>query len=147
MIMKLKPLVITACILSAGLLGSFFILCVLSLSACKKNDTGGNPCGTNGGITQPNTYLFYIDHDFSCGQVNVEVKDADGKTVTPYNGVISYTSPTPPSCNNTSYGRFATFDLYQGKNYTYKASCSGKTWAGTITVPCEQGQCKTILLQ
>ena len=115
------------------------------LPACKKNDDGG--CGIQGGVVIPNTYLFYIDHDHSCGQVTVEVKDADGRVITPYNGVISYIAATPPACNSTSYSKYATFDLYQGKNYTYKASCSGKSWSGKITVPCEQGQCKTILLQ
>ncbi|OQP60361.1 hypothetical protein A3860_33825 [Niastella vici] len=124
------------------------ILCAISiLSACKKKDDGGNPCGSYSGVVPPNTYIFWIDHDFSCGSITVEVKDASGKIVGPYQAVISYTSPTPPQCNNVNYGRFATFDLYMGKTYTYKATCSGKTWTGTITVPCEQSQCKNIQLQ
>lgn len=122
------------------------LLCMLSiLSACKKNDDGG--CGIAGGVVLPNTYIFWIDHDFSCGQVTVEVKDADGKAITPINGVISYIAATAPACNHDSYLKYATFDLYQGKNYTYKASCSSKTWTGTISVPCEQNQCKNIQLQ
>ena len=144
--MKLKPIVITACVLSAATLCSFYVLCALSLSACKKKDDGGT-CGSYGGVVASNTYLFWIDHDFSCGSITVEVKDANGKIVTPYQGVISYTSATPPGCSNTNYGKYATFDLYMGKTYTYKATCTGKTWTGTINVPCEQNQCKNIQLQ
>ena len=142
----MKPIVLTFCAICTGLFYSFCMLCMLSLSACKKNDDGGT-CGSYGGVVSPNTYLFWIDHDFSCGQITVEVKDSDGKVVTPFQGKISYTSGTPPECNNANYGKYATFDLYQGKTYTYKATCTGKTWAGTIAVPCEQNQCKNILLR
>lgn len=38
--MKLKPLVIIACILSLGLLGSFLMLCKLVLSSYEKKDDG-----------------------------------------------------------------------------------------------------------
>jgi hypothetical protein len=122
------------------------LLCFSILSACKKKTDEG--CGISGGIIIPNTYLFWIDHDHSCGQITVEVKDAAGTIITPYSGMISYTAASAPACNSTSYSKYATFDLYQGKNYTYKAVCSGKSWTGTISVPCnEQGQCKNILLQ
>ena len=123
------------------------LLCTLLIfPTCKKKEDEG--CGLSGGVVIPNTYLFWIDHDHSCGQVTVEVKDATGTIITPYNGVISYIAATAPACNSISYSKYATFDLYQDKNYTYKASCRGKAWNGTISVPCdEQGQCKNILLQ
>lgn len=141
--MTTKSIVIMLCVLYGCLLTSLSTLC---LSACnKKNEAGG--CGSYGGVVSPNTYLFWIDHDFSCGQITVEVKDSDGRIVTPFQNKISYTSPTIPECNNTNYGKFATFDLYQGKTYTYQATCTGKMWTGTIVVPCEQGQCKNIQLQ
>jgi hypothetical protein len=124
---------------------SCFVLLVLS---CKKNDKdNSDPCDSYGGVVRPNTYLFWIAKDFSCGYITVEVKDTDGKIVTPYQAVISHASPVPPECNNESYTRYATFDLYQGKKYTYKATCSGKSWSGSIQVPCEQNQCKTVQLQ
>ena len=131
--------------MKSTLLASF--LCVLSvLPACKKKDDGGN-CGSYGGVVASNTYLFWIVHDFSCGRITVEVRDADGKVITPYQGIISYTASSAPECSNVNYGKYATFDLYQGKKYTYKASCTGKTWTGTIVVPCEQNQCENIQLQ
>jgi len=144
--MKLKPLLITACILSTAVLVSFFTFCFFLLSSCKKKDDGGN-CGSYGGVVASNTYLFWIDHDFSCGQITVEVKDADGKVVTPFQAKISYTAASAPECSNVNYGKYATFDLYMGKTYTYRATCTGKTWTGTIIVPCEQSQCKNIQLQ
>lgn len=122
------------------------ILIAFGIAACKKNDNS-NTCGSYGGVVSPNTYLFWIDHDFACGSITVEVKDADGKIVSAYQNKISYTATSAPACNNVNYGKYATFDLYQGKNYTYKATCTGKTWTGTISVPCEQNQCKNILLQ
>lgn len=121
-------------------------LALLLLSDCdKKNEDNG--CGSYGGVVSPNTYLFWIAQDFNCGQITVEVKDPDGKIVTPFQSKISYTSGTAPECNSANYGKYATFDLYQGKTYTYKATCTGKTWTGTIMVPCEQGQCEKIQLQ
>ena len=117
------------------------------LIACKKKNDNNNPCGSYGGVVSSNTCLFWIDHDFACGSITVEVKDAEGKIVPAYQDKISYTAASTPTCNNVNYGKYATFDLYQGKNYTYKASCSGKSWTGTISVPCEQNQCKSVLLQ
>jgi hypothetical protein len=127
-----------------------FLSCfaLLFTSSCKKKDDDNkNPCGSYGGVVRPNTYLFWIDQDYSCGYITVEVKDSDGNIVAPYQAVISHASPVPPECNNESYARYATFDLYMGKTYTYKATCSGKSWSGSIQVPCEQNQCKTIQLQ
>ena len=123
-------------------------LCTISiLLGCKKQHDDGNTFGSYGGVVSPNTYLFWIAQDFNCGHVTVEVKDKDGKAITPFQNKISYTAHAAPECSNLNYGKYATFDLYQGKTYTYKATCTGKTWTGTITVPCEQGQCKNIQLQ
>jgi hypothetical protein len=144
--MKLKSLVIAFCAISVGLLYSFFMLATLSLSACQKK-ADDPPCGSYGGVVSPNVYLFWIAQDFSCGQITVEIRDSDGKIVTPFQSKISYTSGGAPECNSANYGKYATFDLYQGKTYTYKATCLGKTWTGKIDVPCEQGQCKNIQLQ
>lgn len=59
--MKLKPLVITVCILSACLLASFFNLCVLCLSASKKNDAGGISTCIGKPITENNRGTMRIE--------------------------------------------------------------------------------------
>lgn len=123
----------------------FAALLIVGMFSCKK--TGNTGCGISGGVISPNTYIFWIAQDFGCGSITVEVKESGGAVVMPYQDQISYTSATAPDCNNTNYGKYATFDLYQGKNYTYSASCSGKSWNGTIAVPCEQNQCKSVQLK
>src|SRR5688572_15855886 len=122
--------------MNRNLFVSVLFIGLVALSACKKEDDNADPCGSYGGVVEPNTYLFWIDEDFACGQITVEVRDSDGKIVAAYQDKISYTSATAPACNNANYGKYATFDLYQGKTYTYKATCTGKTWTGTIVVPC-----------
>lgn len=124
-----------------------FYLVALLLAACQKTDDNKNPCGSLGGVVSPNRYLFWINYNPACGYITVEVRDSDNKIVTPFQGEIFQSSSMLPGCSNTNYGKFATFDLYQGKTYTYKASCIGKTWTGTFTVPCEQNQCKSIQLE
>jgi hypothetical protein len=122
------------------------LVSVLSFSACQKSNNK-NDCDLGGGIVSPNTYLFWVDHDFGGGAITVEVKDDQGKVVPPYQNTTSYIAVSAPACNNTNYNKYATFDLYPGKTYKYHAVCSGKTWDGTIGVPCEQNQCKNIQLQ
>lgn len=121
-----------------------FTLCIANVLSCKKEDDGG--CGSYGGIVMPNVYMFWVAQDFG-GQVTVEVKDSNGKIVSGINDKIIQTTSQAPECSNTNYYRFASFELYQGQGYTYKARCSGKSWSGTIQVPCEQKQCKNIQLQ
>lgn len=124
---------------STLLLGFFF-----SLLCCKKQQD--DDC-INSGVIRPNKYLFWVMKDFGGGEIAVEVKDSEGKIVTPYQNKIKYTSSVAPECTNENYSKFATFNLNQGQNYTYKASCAGKNWKGAIHVACEQNQCRDIELQ
>ncbi|OQP49073.1 hypothetical protein [Niastella populi] len=126
----------------------FYLFALLLVSySCQKGKDTENTCGSLGGVVSPNRYLFWINYNPACGYIAVEVKDADGKIITPFQGKVMQSSSVPPECSNTNYGKYATFDLYQGKTYTYKATCTGKSWIGTFTVSCEQNQCKNIQLQ
>lgn len=121
-------------------------LSVFSLVSCKKNSSSSHGCD-GGGITVPNYYVFWFKTNVNCGWVTVTVKDAQGRAVsTNYSTTKMYES-VAPQCNQAAYDMHATYQLIRGNTYTYEATCTGKKWTGTINVPCEQNQCKTILIE
>jgi hypothetical protein len=125
---------------------AIMVLCIFAIAGCKKNGSSSSGC-PGSGIISPNYYLFWFKTDVACGWVTVTVKNAQGQTVATNYPTTKMYEPVAPQCNQASYDMHATYQLIQGNTYTYEATCTGKRWSGTITVPCEQSQCKTILIQ
>lgn len=112
------------------------ILFCLVISACfsgceKETDTttntgsgGGSGGGSgSGGSSGTGNAMFWVASDLGCGSINVSV-NGQSKTIS------SFYSSTTPTCGASGC---ANFTLSPG-TYNYSASCSGKTWASTITV-------------
>jgi hypothetical protein len=118
---------------------------LMSVLACNKNGEGA--CDIGSGITIPNTYFFWIAQDFGCGPITVRVTDNDGYEVSSFYTVIRRWDASAPQCYNANLPDRAAFSLDGGKTYRYRATCSGKTWEKTFTVPCEQDKCYNIQLQ
>jgi hypothetical protein len=77
--------------------------------------------GGGGGST--GQAMFWIASDLSCGNITV---NCNGQSRT----ISSFYSSGAPSCGASGT---ATFSMAPG-TYSYTASCTGKTWNGTITV-------------
>lgn len=91
-----------------------------------------NNGGSTGGGASVAPVIFWVDSDFGCGPINVTMGGVT-KQITAYQS-------TAPSCGAAG---FATFDLgYVIAGYT--ASCTGKTWTGTVTTA--PGTCTKIKL-
>jgi hypothetical protein len=93
--------------------------------------------------------LYVVDQtDLGCGPITVTVTRANGTNVpTDYPVTRNYDFAAPPSCSNAYYQNRATFELFRGQAYTWKAACTARQWTGTIQVPCEEDQCHLIQLQ
>ncbi len=79
--------------------------------------SGGN--GENGGA------IFWINEDFGCGNINVNVTGVGNSTISGYYN-------TEPNCSDTSLG--GNFNDLPSGNYSYTASCTNKNWSGSFTV-------------
>jgi hypothetical protein len=77
---------------------------------------------SSGGGGTPGQGMFWTATNFGCGSINVT---CNGVTRT----ISSYYSSLP-SCGATGC---ATFSFSPG-TYSYSASCTGRTWSGTITI-------------
>lgn len=87
---------------------------------------------SSGGGSTTGQGMFWIATDQGCGNITV-VCNGITRTITSVYG-------SAPSCGASGV---ATFDLSPG-TYSYSASCSGKTWSGTITITA--GGCSKIQL-
>jgi hypothetical protein len=76
-----------------------------------------------GSATTTGQAMFWTAADLGCGSITV---NCNGVTRT----ISSYYSSGAPACGASGA---ATFDFAPG-TYSYSASCSGKTWNGTVTV-------------
>ena len=107
------------------------------------NNSGGNnppPSGNNppsGGNNPPQNNTgratFWTNSDLGCGSISVTCSSQSGT-------ITSYYSSGTPSCGASGC---ANFTLPPG-TYSFSASCTNKTWNGTITVT--QGGCSTMRL-
>lgn len=122
-----------------------FITIALLANSCKKAETD---CGSYGGITTPHYYIFWINQDFGCGNITVTMKDANGNDYNSADRTIKVFDAVAPDCSTRMIAAtHAVYGLAIGKNYTYKATCSGKVWEGSIRADCEQGGCTPIQLK
>jgi hypothetical protein len=95
---------------------------IITAGGCSKMQltSNGGTSGTGGSLGQG---TFWAASDLGCGNINVV---CNGQTKI----ISNYYSSGVPSCGTSGS---ATFDLPAG-NYSYTASCSNKTWGGTITI-------------
>ena len=80
-------------------------------------------------VTQERPYgyvSFWVGRDFFCGNINVTLSGRGTKTITGY-----YLGIGGPSCT-AQYNAIFT-DIPYG-TYTYTASCSGRSWSGSVTL-------------
>lgn len=131
-----------------------FIFCSLFIAAaasvilysCKKEGSGD--CGIMGGVVSPATYMFWRTQNVGCGNIKMQIKDANGNNVGMWTETITGYSATEPTCETSSFNKFGTVDVQPGKKYTYKASCTERSWSGEFTVPdCSHGKCFKIQLR
>jgi hypothetical protein len=102
----------------------------------------------SGGIIVPNYYIFWTATNPGCSSpIEVEVKDASGTPLTSNYTETTHADASAPECSYSTFQTHATFQLFQGERYTYRATCGGRSWSGTINVPCEQNKCKPIQLK
>lgn len=87
---------------------------------------GGSGGGGGGGTGD---VKFWINQDFNCGNITVNVSGAGSSVITGY-------FPTAPSCDNTAAG--GNFNNLSPGTYSYTASCNGLNWQGSFTVTSNQ---------
>ena len=79
-------------------------------------DGGGNGTGDA---------IFWINDDFGCGPITVNVSGAGSSTIVGYFNAA-------PDCSNTGSG--GDFNNLAPGSYSYTASCSGISWSGSLTI-------------
>lgn len=84
--------------------------------------SGNNPPASGGGNNNTGTATFWVNSDLGCGSITVNCNNQSG-TITSY-----YSSA--PNCGASGC---ANFTLPPG-TYNFTASCTNKTWNGSITV-------------
>ncbi len=105
----------------------------ITSGGCTKIQLTGSGNGGGGGNTTGQG-MFWIASDLGCGTINVNINGVT-RSITSF-----YSSGAPANCGASGT---ATFSLNPG-TYNYSASCSGKTWSGTIAIT--SGGCTRIQL-
>ncbi|PHR14803.1 MAG: hypothetical protein COA40_01110 [Aequorivita sp.] len=85
---------------------------------------GGGGGGTGGGGSGKGDVKFWIDQDYGCGNITVNLSGVGSSTISGYFGAS-------PDCVSDYGGSFN--DLDEG-TYSYTASCQGYSWDGNITI-------------
>ena len=91
--------------------------------------------GGGGGNGDTGDAIFWINNDFGCGNINVNVSGVGSSSI---NGFFGST----PSCSITSSG--GNFNDLTPGNYNYTASCDNMNWSGSFEI--NQNSCATIEL-
>lgn len=94
----------------------------ITAGGCSKIQLTSAGGGGGGGGSTTGQALFWTASDLGCGTITVNC-NGQSRTITSY-----YSSGTP-ACGASGA---ATFSFAPG-TYSYTASCSGKTWNGTVT--------------
>ncbi|MBW2936519.1 hypothetical protein KXJ69_00280 [Aureisphaera sp. CAU 1614] len=81
--------------------------------------------GGGGGGSGTGDVKFWINQDFGCGNISVNVTSVGSSTISGY-------FPYAPSCDNSAAG--GNFNNLTPGTYSYNASCNGYTWQGNFTV-------------
>lgn len=77
---------------------------------------------------------FWLDQDFGCGSVFVDIPGYETQEI------YSYSPGSTPACGDAG---FANFELEAG-TYSYTAYCSNRSWQGEVSI--SRNRCKTVLL-
>lgn len=85
-------------------------------------------CGEDGGGDGDGEIIFWIQSDFSCGNIYVTLDGQGSGTIDSYYG-------SAPSCGSSGCANFSV----PAGTYSFSASCDGYSWDGSITVT--DGQC------
>jgi|GEM_PF-2424891 len=94
--------------------------------------TGGG--GTGGGGSTTGDAIFWINADYGCGNVSVNLTGVGS-------GIITQFAASAPPCGTSGFANFS--NLAPG-TYGYSASCQGINWSGTIDI--NQNTCTQFLL-
>lgn len=81
--------------------------------------------GGGGGGSGTGDVIFWINQDFGCGNVSVNVSGAGGTTISGFYG-------STPSCSDTGAG--GNLNNLPVGTYSFTASCTGINWNGNITI-------------
>lgn len=95
--------------------------------------TGGNTGGGTGGGGSSNKgdVKFWIDRDFGCGPITVDVSGVGTSVIT------GYFSGGAPDCSNNGGG--GNFNDLPAGTYYYTANCQGYSWNSSFTIT--ENQC------
>ncbi|MBX2828397.1 MAG: hypothetical protein KTR22_09545 [Flavobacteriaceae bacterium] len=93
-------------------------------------NTGDDGDGGGDGGNGLGDIKFWINQDFGCGPISVEVTGVGGSSITGFFG-------SAPTCDNTNGG--GNFSNLPIGNYTFTASCTGLQWEGEFTI--NEGAC------
>ena len=88
------------------------------------NSGGNNGGGDNGGGSDTGNAIFWVNADYNCGPVTVNLSGNGTESIN------SYFNSTP-SCGTSGAANFSNLDP---GTYSYTASCSDTTWNGTINI-------------
>lgn len=99
------------------------------------NNGGGTGGGGNGNGNDTGDGIFWINSDYGCGPITVNLSGVGSQTIT---GFFSNT----PDCGSSGGANFS--NLAPG-SYSYSATCQGSSWDGTLVI--NENTCSQILLQ
>lgn len=88
--------------------------------------SGSGGSGNGGNDPSPGKIKFWTQQDFGCGIITVTVSGAGSASI---NGFFS---GGPGDCDNTSGG--GNFSNLAPGDYSFTASCSDRSWNGTVNV-------------
>ncbi len=97
---------------------------------------GFTPLQGGGGSNGTGDAIFWIENDFSCGNININVDGVGSNVITGYYNSI-------PDCTSTNLG--GNFNDLSPGNYNYTASCSNNNWSGSFTI--SENNCSRIKLE
>lgn len=115
----------------------FGVTCADGGNGGGSTNTGGNGSGSggSGNGTTTGDVKFWVDGDYGCGPVTVNLAGVGTSTIT---GFFN----TAPDCDNTGAG--GNFNDLAPGDYSYTASCNGIDWSGNITI--QENTCLRFLL-
>lgn len=123
-----------------------------ALSGCKKEDDNPllkcRPQGGGGiGVPNPRTVMFWIDHDFQCGQPRlIKIRNTETNSEVYEGSTYAYITrffATQPSCGTSGA---ITIKVSKGYEYEYTVACTGREWKAKFTADCND-DCIAIQLQ
>jgi hypothetical protein len=90
-------------------------------------DGGGNGGGGGGGGNGDGNIMFWVQSDLGCGAISVTLTGQGSGSISSFYG-------SAPSCGASGCANFSV----PAGSYSFTASCSERTWDGTVTVSADQ---------